>query len=125
MKKDDLIRYRAFANALIRLNNATTTLLNEGADPDAIKLILKGTATLYAELEANMLSHTSEATDSTEQDQDGDVPLRFDSDSSFSLTSDDLESKATRPAKRPKTASSEKEIKPPKRCTKSGASPQV
>jgi hypothetical protein len=54
MEKQDLIRYRTFADALIRLNNAASTLLQEGADPEAIKLILAGTAKLFAELEHRM-----------------------------------------------------------------------
>jgi len=54
MDKQDLIRYRTFADALIRLNNAASTLLQEGADPEAIKLILSGTAKLFAELEHRM-----------------------------------------------------------------------
>lgn len=54
MEKQDLIRYRTFADALIRLNNAASTLLQEGADPEAIKLILSGTAKLFAELEHRM-----------------------------------------------------------------------
>jgi hypothetical protein len=54
MDKQDLIRYRTFADALIRLNNAASTLLQEGADPEAIKLILTGTARLFAELEHRM-----------------------------------------------------------------------
>lgn len=54
MEKQDLIRYRTFADALIRLNNAASTLLQEGADPEAIKMILAGTARLFAELERRM-----------------------------------------------------------------------
>jgi len=54
MEKQDIIRYRTFADALIRLNNAASTLLQEGADPEAIKLILAGTAKLFAELEHRM-----------------------------------------------------------------------
>jgi hypothetical protein len=54
MEKQDLIRYRTFADALIRLNNAASTLLQEGADPEAIKLILSGTAKLFAELERRL-----------------------------------------------------------------------
>ncbi len=54
MEKQDLIRYRTFADALIRLNNTASTLLQEGADPEAIKLILSGTAKLFAELEHRM-----------------------------------------------------------------------
>jgi hypothetical protein len=83
MEKQELIRYRAFADALIRLNNATTTLLNEGADPDAIKLILTGTAQLFAELESKMFDPEA---DSDEQQQDNKVPLSFDDSSSTAFT---------------------------------------
>ncbi len=89
MKKDDLIKYRAFANALIRLNNATTSLLNEGADPEAIKLILKGTAQLYAELESNMQSHGEEDPEALSlgsEDLDKDLPLDFSSSGTFPLS---------------------------------------
>jgi hypothetical protein len=54
MEKNELIRYRTFADALIRLNNAASTLLQEGADPEAIKQILSGIAKLFAELETRM-----------------------------------------------------------------------
>lgn len=54
MEKQELIRYRTFADALIRLNNAASTLLHEGADPDAIKQILSGIAKLFTELETRM-----------------------------------------------------------------------
>lgn len=54
MEKHELIRYRTFADALIRLNNAASTLLQEGADPEAIKQILSGIAKLFAELETRM-----------------------------------------------------------------------
>jgi len=63
MEKQDLIRYRTFADALIRLNNAASTLLQEGADPEAIKLILSGTAKLFAELEHRMAQVVPEEQD--------------------------------------------------------------
>jgi hypothetical protein len=65
MEKQDLIRYRTFADALIRLNNAASTLLQEGADPEAIKLILSGTAKLFAELEHRMAQVVPEEQDRT------------------------------------------------------------
>lgn len=71
MEKQELIRYRVFADALIRLNNAARTLLQEGADPDAIKLILTGTAKLFAELEDRMARAFPEA-------ESRPVDLRFD-----------------------------------------------
>ena len=70
MEKQDLIRYRAFADALIRLNNAASTLLQEGANPEAIKLILSGTAMLHAELEERMATKLAE-------DEDQPIPLTF------------------------------------------------
>jgi hypothetical protein len=60
VEKQDLIRYRTYADALIRLNNAASVLLQEGADPEAIKLILSGAAKLYAELERRMVQAFSE-----------------------------------------------------------------
>jgi hypothetical protein len=60
MEKNELIRYRTFADALIRLNNAASTLLQEGANPEAIKLVLTGTAQLFSELEDRMASALSE-----------------------------------------------------------------
>jgi hypothetical protein len=60
MEKNELIRYRTFADALIRLNNAASVLLQEGANPEAIKLVLTGTAQLFSELEDRMASALSE-----------------------------------------------------------------
>ena len=71
MEKQELIRYRVFADALIRLNNAARTLLQEGADPDAIKLILTGTAKLFTELEDRMARAFPDA-------DSRPVDLRFD-----------------------------------------------
>lgn len=78
MEKQELIRYRVFADALIRLNNAARTLLQEGADPDAIKLILTGTAKLFSELEDRMARAFPET-------ESRPVDLRFDETSGRDL----------------------------------------
>ncbi len=54
MKPNELHEYQTVADALIRLNRAASTLLKHGANPEAIKLILTGTAQLFSELEDRM-----------------------------------------------------------------------
>ncbi len=46
----DLVKYQTYANALVKLNNATNTLLRSGASEEAIKYILQGTNILFEEL---------------------------------------------------------------------------
>jgi len=50
MQSGDLIKYQTYANALVKLNNATNTLLHCGANEEAIKFILQGTNMLFEEL---------------------------------------------------------------------------
>ncbi len=54
MKQTELSQYQTIADALIRLNRAASTLLKHGANPEAIKMILTGTAQLFSELEDQM-----------------------------------------------------------------------
>ncbi len=54
VKQTELTEYQTIADALIRLNRAASTLLKHGANPEAIKLILTGTAQLFSELEEKM-----------------------------------------------------------------------
>jgi hypothetical protein len=78
MEKQELIRYRVFADALIRLNGAARTLLQEGADAEALKMILSGTAKLFAELEERMARALPEL-------EDRPVDLRFEEGSTSPL----------------------------------------
>jgi hypothetical protein len=50
VQSGDLIKYQTYANALVKLNNATNTLLRSGANEEAIKYILQGTNILFEEL---------------------------------------------------------------------------
>jgi hypothetical protein len=50
VQSGDLIKYQTYANALVKLNNATNTLLRSGASEEAIKYILQGTNILFEEL---------------------------------------------------------------------------
>jgi hypothetical protein len=50
VKNVDLIKYQTFANALIKLNNATNILLKNGANEQALRHIIKGTNMLFEEL---------------------------------------------------------------------------
>ncbi len=90
MEKQDLIRYRTFADALIRLNNAASTLLQEGANPEAIKLILSGTAMLHAELEERMATKLAE-------DEDHPIPLSFNGHANESFPVSARETEANQP----------------------------
>lgn len=50
MQNTDLIKYQTYANALVKLNQATNVLLRSGANEEAIKYLLKGTNLLFEEL---------------------------------------------------------------------------
>ncbi len=122
MEKQELIRYRTYADALIRLNNAASTLLHEGANPEAIKLILTGTAQLYSELEERMSRTLPEAEkrsidlnfkESRPQDMPIDEPA--DSDESAQASSNDSADSedTTRRSKRKKAGPRDKSFRPP------------
>lgn len=60
MQSSDLMKYQTYANALVKLNNATNTLLRSGANEEAIKYILQGTNILFEELTHLMQSINNE-----------------------------------------------------------------
>lgn len=89
MKPNELHEYQTVADALIRLNRAASTLLKHGANPEAIKMILTGTAQLFSELEDRMSRSLSP------EDQKS-VQLHFptDSEAGFHIGDSGAESEA-------------------------------